>query len=76
MVDTTDLKSVGLYARAGSSPAFRTIKAPISGLFTFLPEPLSAIARPFANNFDFLFFLFVKVILAAIATKAIVCIIF
>ena len=25
LVDTTDLKSVGLYARAGSIPAIRTI---------------------------------------------------
>ena len=33
MVDTTDLKSVGLCARAGSSPAFRTIKSLVSGAF-------------------------------------------
>lgn len=33
MVDTTDLKSVGLYARAGSSPAFRTIKSLVFGAF-------------------------------------------
>lgn len=37
MVDTTDLKSVGLYARAGSSPAFRTIKSLVFGAFFCFP---------------------------------------
>ena len=35
LVDTQDLKSCGLYGRAGSSPASGTFKAPEKGAFYF-----------------------------------------
>ena len=50
MVDTTDLKSVGLYARAGSSPAFRTIKSLVFGAFFVFLSVCKTVKQSFLRS--------------------------
>ena len=59
LVDATDLKSVGACPRAGSIPAFRTIKTPLfKGCFFVWKSSLKEVlSDPIFTFIDFFLFL-------------------